>query len=1300
MKRIFKIKVLSAIMAFSVLFSSFGMLKNNVTVSADSIVQPIPPYTQDTELFSWDCNNQAAFDARWAFAKYGYLGNLAAINPQNTSVYFEYCQSVLRYASLPLGYKYLYDKMWYRTGDYSWNNAYDSNLQLKPGVTYEVSYNYKNSGTVAYDLTIGLAVGYVTYLDGTDDATCLENFKNIDADGKRYEYYRPDFKCEAEIVSYSKGTVLTQDDWTEQKAYITIPAGTEIGEKDRLYITFNGGGAGTSKTYYYVDDIKVTALAPDYLFKYNTNGGKNGDGSSYTEYSFFTIEGSGVNLPANPVKLGYVFGGWYTDEQLTKAYNPADYEVAQQTYNTVNLYAKWKDASKLLYDVGDFNSQSSPYYGIESLKSGSNDTANTYNSSRWCIPDTVKGIDDGGDGMLKYKYTKSSENKNIVGESTGNYPYVNAPVAIVEDEGNKFILQPNTSYTISFDYFVADTGSEQGSNAQIVLARTQPDADHADVLNVKGAKSYKMSVVKNSSLQNYHRGAILVEALQKSTSWQNISYTFTTLDWDDTTKFAGELSKNWNALSFSGFGYGEIYIDNIKIELAESVSTINEYFQNGMLFQQKKPMTIWGTAASADSNISANLYLNGTKIDTANATVSDDLSWELSFSPRDGGYDKYYITVFEGNTCIGTFSNVLIGELWLASGQSNMQYCVVNDANPDLYKPNENIRIYYFQSPKSGYTKPLPATEQTQTNGTWIIPHNSSAFSYVSAVAYSTCLNLQKELDIPVGFINVAKGATPIETWLSRNSIENNTVIKNGLKLNGRYYTESQLEAYNSDENSNWARMTILYNNLIAPITRTNICGILWYQGESNIYNGNRATLYKAELCELATSYSNTFGFEAGEMPFVFANITPFYYTNISATTISEFSETLSNAVDELEGKVKAMQVPIYDQPLDYQQGNSAIHPNHKFGVGTRFADILIKEHYTENDKSYLAPVYQSMTVSGNRIILTFKNVGDGLAILNNGTKLKGFKISGSDGVFVNADAVIIDSNRVAVWGLGVMEPTAVTYAWDNLCADASLGNSINVPAVAFRTNSNANNKYQLSNEWLDLDKATKWVYSEDAQTGDYLPVWDSSESVSLSFVSGIFNGSAMKVTHLGQNSSFEPILSYPNCKFSLSGTSAVSVVLKNDDKSDKALMLSVVSGGKTYSLKAVGTNQKTHTINAAKVGIYRFSTTELYTSDGTLVTQNTEQILNNITRIYFNISGASGSIMVYDIIISTCDPSEVLMLGDANGDIEINVKDLVRLKKHISGLLKNNNELVMDLNKDSHINSLDLTSLRYFLLR
>ena len=856
-------------------------------------------------------------------------------------------------------------------------------------------------------------------------------------------------------------------------------------------------------------------------------------------------------------------------------------------------------------------------------------------------------------------------------------------------------VEPGTTYRVEYSYKVTGKGS---GSINIGLAATTNYAFNKDssygYKTVSGVAVTLSGADLETYVQNFSGGINLTA--ENATGWVSASDYLTIPENSDLS-----LNKYLSLYVRNGGRTTEpvVYIDNVKvIAIPDSKATqAAEYFQNGMMFQQNKPMTVWGDAATSESVIKAELYKNGELLETKTAQPAANLTWQLAFSARQGSFDNYSIKIYDGDNAVRNYSDILVGELWLAAGQSNMQYTVAEDPRSELYTADENVRIFSYRTVIGGYTSSLPVTEQTRTCGSWIVANTYNSIKSVSAIAYGMCRKLQQNLNVPVGFLDVARGSTPIETWLPRTSIENNSVIKSGLVNNGKYYDESAL----SKITANAQKLTIMYNSKIAPLTNANIAGVIWYQGENNIYDNNRSALYKAELCELATAYSNAFGFEEGTMPFVFSHLAPYYYTNGKAT-ISEFSETLSAAAKELKGKVKVMQTPIYDVPLDYNSSNLPIHPNHKYEVGERFADIVLNDVYSSNSQSLSAPEYVAMQISENRIILTFENVGEGLKILNDGNILNGFKISGSNGVFVNAKASIISPNQVSVWSLGVTNPTAVTYAWDNFCLSASLGNSINVPAVPFRTNCNADNNYQLSNDWLNCDCNSTWVLEQSGSnfTGSYMPLWTSEDSAKLSFVSGILPEShALLVGHSAETTSFEPVISYITGGFSLNGTKCIGVTVNNNDRLEKTFGVSVVSGGTTYRLKAVGGTFGTQTLTALSYKNYKFDTTKLYSADGSLVTENIDDILSRITRIYFSVGGTEGSIAVSDIVVSVEDSSNVFMSGDSNGDDVIDIRDIVRAKKHLAGIANAVNDMTVDFNCNGNSDASDLASLRKFLL-
>ena len=189
------------------------------------------------------------------------------------------------------------------------------------------------------------------------------------------------------------------------------------------------------------------------------------------------------------------------------------------------------------------------------------------------------------------------------------------------------------------------------------------------------------------------------------------------------------------------------------------------------------------------------------------------------------------------------------------------------------------------------------------------------------------------------------------------------------------------------------------------------------------------------------------------------------------------------------------------------------------------------------------------------------------------------------------------------------------------------------------------------------------------------------------------------KISKSAETTSFEPVISYITGGFSLNGTKCIGVTVNNNDRLEKTFGVSVVSGGTTYRLKAVGGTFGTQTLTALSYKNYKFDTTKLYSADGSLVTENIDDILSRITRIYFSVGGTEGSIAVSDIVVSVEDSSNVFMSGDSNGDDVIDIRDIVRAKKHLAGIANAVNDMTVDFNCNGNSDASDLASLRKFLL-
>ena len=433
-------RLLSLIMALAISVSAFTAFKPGIKAAADES-GITPPYSVDKLLYESDFSENS-LKGKYSSSNntYSYLGDLNSVDDVTlrsdfskiygtlSSVeYFWYAQFRSGIASLPLGYYAFYNNMKTRTDTgLTWNdNCY---VIPKSGVTYKVEYKYKNSGKTTSDLTIKLAVANIGY-----DTTTNERNLN-------------DIKVENTIAAYSAGTELTDNEWQPNTAYITVPSNTEIDESnDRLYITFEGGGSGDNKPFYYIDDVKVTALAPDYLFKYNTNGGTAAGGSEYTPYSFYSVE-SGNFTPEAPVNGDFGFGGWYTDEQLENAYNPENYNTAQQALQTVELYAKWND---ILLNSNDYEKATTRY--IESTTP--NYTSNLY---EWSGHLSVINSTDVDSNDTHGKVIDYAQGYTGIASIVLGYDYV---YQFIDEHNECYRVTPEAgkTYKVQYDYKITGT---------------------------------------------------------------------------------------------------------------------------------------------------------------------------------------------------------------------------------------------------------------------------------------------------------------------------------------------------------------------------------------------------------------------------------------------------------------------------------------------------------------------------------------------------------------------------------------------------------------------------------------------------------------------------------------------------------------------------------------------------------------------------------------------------------------------------------------------------------------------------
>jgi len=432
-------------------------------------------------------------------------------------------------------------------------------------------------------------------------------------------------------------------------------------------------------------------------------------------------------------------------------------------------------------------------------------------------------------------------------------------------------------------------------------------------------------------------------------------------------------------------------------------------FSDNMVLQQNSKVAIWGWS---DPGETVKIVTSWNSKDTIKVKADNTSAWKTNIQTIGAGGP--YIIHIIGNGKV-ELKNVMLGEVWICSGQSNMEMSVnwklINGEEEAAKANNPNIRIFHIQ--KIGAEYP-----QQNCNATWTscTPETMRA---TSAAGYFFARELQQKLNVPVGIIVSAWGGTPAEVWIEKSRIENNP------ELNKAKY---------SDKFDGWpGNPGTLYNSMIYPIVPYGIAGAIWYQGESNIGNPQ---IYSQLMKTLIENWRADF---KKDFPFYFVQIAPYTYgANSKAEYLREQQDLASKTV------ANTGMVVISDLVDDVKN----IHPKNKLDVGKRLAAFALAETYKQNVGEYKSPAYQSMQVEKGKIRLTFDHAASGLKCT--GKSPEKFLIAGDDKNFVPATAKI-EGNTIVLSSKLVKVPVAVRFCFD----DATMPDVFStegLPLAPFRT--------------------------------------------------------------------------------------------------------------------------------------------------------------------------------------------------------------------------------------------------------
>lgn len=431
---------------------------------------------------------------------------------------------------------------------------------------------------------------------------------------------------------------------------------------------------------------------------------------------------------------------------------------------------------------------------------------------------------------------------------------------------------------------------------------------------------------------------------------------------------------------------------------------------DNMVLEQKSEVALWGWSGPSEKIYIQTSWNNSTD----SAVATSGAVWKtIVKTPAAGG--PYTVTVSGGGEKI-ILKNIMIGEVWLCSGQSNMERDELQgelDAKAEGVAAN-NPDIRFFKIPKTTAAYP-----QDNLTGSWV-QSDTNTLKGFSSVAYFFAKKLQEKLHVPIGLIGSYWGGTNAETWTPASQIDFDPVLKEEAKL----FTD----------NPWWPVIPgLAYNAMIAPLENYNIAGVIWYQGETNAitYPFTYAKLFGTLIRSWRTKWNK-------DLPFYYVQIAPFTgYKNDWGAVLRE-------------QQTACMKIPNTGMVVitDLVDDINNIHPKHKKQVGYRLANRALAQTYGLKNIIYKNPSFDNMKIDKNKISINFKNTEGGLT--SDGQPLTEFQIAGADQHFFKAYA-IIKGNTVIVSSPEVKDPVAVRFAFSNAPQPHLFGKS-RLPVIPFRT--------------------------------------------------------------------------------------------------------------------------------------------------------------------------------------------------------------------------------------------------------
>lgn len=478
-----------------------------------------------------------------------------------------------------------------------------------------------------------------------------------------------------------------------------------------------------------------------------------------------------------------------------------------------------------------------------------------------------------------------------------------------------------------------------------------------------------------------------------------------------------------------------LLITTINLTLLQSIEAkvkLPAIVSSNMVLQRNTTVKLWGWADAKEEITIKTSWLKKT------ISIQADAEGNWSIDAQTTKSKEPQTIAIKSKTSDIKLENILFGEVWLCSGQSNMEMPMKGYAGQPIFGSaeavakanNPNLRLFSVTR-TIGSKTPL---KEANKYSAWEQATPESVLKY-SAVAYFYGQQLQEILDVPVGLILSSWGGSSVQAWMSNEALS----------------PHQKIDLTDKDINVKPNIIpTAMFNSMINPLIPYTIKGAIWYQGEANV---EQATKYKELFPAMVEDWRKRWGI--GNFPFYYAQIAPFIYSGNETVSNSKNSafirETQFKCLDLIPNSGIAITMDI--------GAENSIHPPKKKEVADRLLYNALNQTYGFKTINYAGPIFESTELKDKGLILKFKNEENGIYSYN---ELEGFEIAGSDKIFHPASAKIVDRKKVFVSNDKVLNPVAVRYGWNNW-VNGTLLNTNLLPASSFRTD-----------DWTDATKIKK----------------------------------------------------------------------------------------------------------------------------------------------------------------------------------------------------------------------------------